>query len=86
LKPSLHQGGNIKVKEKEMSGIIHIEVNPLGFTQVYLIQPNAEAETNRLWKLYCALRPEIQALIGRAKEEAPYLLTDGETEKEALRK
>ena len=69
-----------------MSGIIHIEVNPLGFTQVYLIQPNGKAGANRLWKFYCALRPEIQELIRRAKEEAPYILAEGETEQEALRK
>jgi len=63
-----------------MIGTIRIEVNPLGFTQVYLSQPHSEAGANRLWKLYCALRPEIQELIKRAKEEAPYILADDDRE------
>ena len=53
-----------------MLGTIRIEIYPLGLTRVSLAQPrNAEA-AERLWGLYRALRPEIDALEVAARRAA----------------
>jgi len=54
-----------------VAGVIRINIYPLGFTHVALGQPRSEAAAERLWRLFRALRPEIEALEKAARREGP---------------
>ncbi len=58
---------------------IRIEIYPLGFIHVALVQPRSPAKAERLLILYRALRPEIEALERAARVEGPRVAwpTDG---------
>lgn len=54
-----------------MAGTIRIVISSLGATRVALGQPRTEDGAERLWRLFRALRPEIEALEEAAKREGP---------------
>jgi hypothetical protein len=50
-----------------MTGVIRIEISLLGYIRVYLAQPGKDKDADNLWRLYCALRPQIQDLEKAAR-------------------
>jgi hypothetical protein len=60
-----------------VAGVIRINIYPLGLTNVALGQPKDEGESERLWKLYRTLRPQIEALKEAARREGPRVALAG---------
>jgi len=60
-----------------VAGSIRIEITAGGFTHVALGQPRGEDAAERLWRLFRALRPEIEALEKAARREGPRVAPAG---------
>ncbi len=53
-----------------MAGVVRIDVTPIGVANVFIGQTNDPVEVNRLWRLYRAIRPQIQELERAAQRVA----------------
>ena len=61
-----------------MAGVVRIDVTPIGVANVFIGQTNDHVEVNRLWRLYRAIRPQIQELERAAQREAMSIIHNEE--------
>jgi hypothetical protein len=68
-----------------MAGVVRIDVTPIGIATVFIGQTNDHVEVNRLWRLYRAIRPQIQELERAAQREAMNICRDEGEETDGYR-